>query len=287
MTDDTRFPRLRCVLPHALIATALLAFTADPALARQAPEMPAKAAVPVAPDVQRQGFSIVLLLGDMQPLGDLQDTVPAAARRALADMRDFLPYKGYKLLDTQWTLCCSSSHPAITRLRGVDEQEYELELRSAMVGASALSVRFLLRESDGPLKRLAGDSGGAKAGAAAAAHAAQAADVNREILALEREELDLRMRAEQMRDQVKVGVKDKTELTRVEGQLEKVRRRILELKRQMTASTYVKADGRVVIDTSFRMDAGESVVVGTSRLKGGSRALIAILTAAPLRGGTR
>ena len=32
------------------------------------------------------------------------------------------------------------------------------------------------------------------------------------------------------------------------------------------------------------MDVGETVVVGTSRLKGGSKALIALLTAVPPRG---
>jgi hypothetical protein len=38
---------------------------------------------------------------------------------------------------------------------------------------------------------------------------------------------------------------------------------------------------RSIIDTSFAMDVGETVVVGTSRLKGNSRALIALLTAVP------
>ncbi len=37
--------------------------------------------------------------------------------------------------------------------------------------------------------------------------------------------------------------------------------------------------GRTVIDTAFRMDDGETVVVGTSKMKGGSRALIAVVTA--------
>ena len=34
-----------------------------------------------------------------------------------------------------------------------------------------------------------------------------------------------------------------------------------------------------MIDTSFRMDDGETVVVGTSKVKGGGKALIALLTA--------
>ena len=38
---------------------------------------------------------------------------------------------------------------------------------------------------------------------------------------------------------------------------------------------------RSIIDTSFTMDVGETVVVGTSRLAGGDKALIALLTAVP------
>ena len=39
-----------------------------------------------------------------------------------------------------------------------------------------------------------------------------------------------------------------------------------------------------MIDTSFTMDVGETVVVGTSRLKANSKALIALLTAVPAKG---
>ena len=73
-----------------------------------------------------QGFSVVLVLGEMQGTGAAEN-VPPAARKALVDMKDFLPYKSYRLLDTQWTLCCGHSMIA-TRLRGVDEQDYDLEL---------------------------------------------------------------------------------------------------------------------------------------------------------------
>lgn len=40
---------------------------------------------------------------------------------------------------------------------------------------------------------------------------------------------------------------------------------------------------RPIIDTSFTMDVGETVVVGTSRLKENNGALIALLTAVPPR----
>jgi hypothetical protein len=41
-----------------------------------------------------------------------------------------------------------------------------------------------------------------------------------------------------------------------------------------------------VIDTTFSMDIGETVVVGTSRMRGGDKALIALLTAVPRGGAT-
>jgi hypothetical protein len=54
---------------------------------------------------------------------------------------------------------------------------------------------------------------------------------------------------------------------------------IAELRRQM--SLIENAATRSVIDTSFTMDIGETVVVGTSRVRGGDKALIALLTAVP------
>ena len=122
-----------------LIWLASLTLTAAPAAAQSA-DKTAPAEAPqskkiTAPDpAPRRGFNVVLLVGDMADSGG-QDTIPNAARKALADMKDFLPYKGYRLLDTQWVLA-SSSGPAITRLRGVDDQEYELELRASLAFSS-------------------------------------------------------------------------------------------------------------------------------------------------------
>jgi hypothetical protein len=44
---------------------------------------------------------------------------------------------------------------------------------------------------------------------------------------------------------------------------------------------------RPMIDTSFTMDVGETVVVGTSRVAGGDKALIALLTAVPRNPGSK
>jgi hypothetical protein len=40
-----------------------------------------------------QGFNIVLLVGESQSSGPSIEDVPAAARKALADMKEFLPFK--------------------------------------------------------------------------------------------------------------------------------------------------------------------------------------------------
>ncbi len=111
----------------AALSPAPLAAQSGEVKAPASPEPPLKKLTSSDP-IPRRGFNVVLLLGDMQDAGG-QDTVPVAARKALADMKDFLPYKGYRLLDTQWVLG-SNSGPAITRMRGVEDQEYELELRA-------------------------------------------------------------------------------------------------------------------------------------------------------------
>jgi hypothetical protein len=234
----------------------------------------------------RRGFNVVLLVGDMMGPG-YPKPIPEAAMRALADMRDFLPYKGYSLLDTQWIVGgASSQSPAVTRLRGLDNQDYELELRVSpllMAGTAALdrtgmSVRFVLRDVD---------SSGSSESGRTPLHPKEVgkadtavADVAREIFQLERERADLQIQVEHKRRNVEVGVGDPIEVQRTQTQLSAVTRRLQELKQQSLAlgTTAAKSSGRAVIDTSFRMDDGETVVVGTSKMKGGSNALIALLT---------
>ena len=186
----------RGIGPRLAIAVAALLVATAPIGRAQQPEPPKFQPA----EFRRQGFSVVLLVGDMQG-GESLDGVPAAARKALADTKDFLPYKNYRLLDSQWTLCCSGSTSAITRLRGVDEQEYELELRASPAPAvfdatrppaidpSALSIRFFLREPAGtaaPSKELTG-----KGGSTPVAVEARIAQINQELFTLEREKVDL------------------------------------------------------------------------------------------------
>src|SRR5262245_50473946 len=96
-----------------------------------------------------QGFSLVLVLGDLYGGAAAPDNIPAAARAALADLKDFLPYKSYRLLDTAWILGSTTQlFRATSRLRGVEEQTYEIALTSNPVGAPApsLQVKFVMRE---------------------------------------------------------------------------------------------------------------------------------------------
>ena len=216
-----------------------------------------------------QGFSVVLVLGEMQGAG-AADNVPPAARKALADMKDFLPYKSYRLLDAQWTLCCGRSMIA-TRLRGPEEQDYDLELDP---GASETSgkwnVRFSLREA-----------------LPAAAGRANAVTIDRAAsLDAQRAELETKLRS----------LKDRyndthPEVQALKSQIAALERQGAEVRKEETMRRYtvaaVAGRHRALIDTSFTMDIGETVVVGTSRLQG-EKALIALLTAvAPTKPATR
>jgi len=148
--------------------------------------------LPVEVDVRRRssvsGFSVVLVAGEMkasrQPSAD---DIPAPARKALADMQAFLPFKTYQLLDVAWLLANQAGSGNTLRLRGPGAQLYQLDI----VGPDReLGIGVKLSETNGP------------------------------------------------------------------------------------------PENRLLLNTRFQMTAGESVVVGTSRLSGGN-ALILLLTAVP------
>ena len=77
-----------------------------------------------------RGFSIVLLLGEqtgsiMPPKG-----LSPSAQRAIADIKEFLPYKGYRVLDTQW-VAGSEFGLSKGRIRGLEQKEFEFEINTA------------------------------------------------------------------------------------------------------------------------------------------------------------
>jgi len=217
-----------------------------------------------------QGFSVVLVLADLTG-SSAQDDVPPAARRALADMKDFLPYKSYKLLDAAWVL---GQGQQTIRLRGPEEQEYELRLITPGYANSSgrLHLQFSLREAspsapEGTYALSARDAA-VRSQLASEGLAKDVLVLQRELDRLEEESKEARAKSDEARARA------------LEKEISAARQRMAlenSARRKVTSS-------RAIIDTSFSMEIGETVVVGTSRLRGNSKALIALLTAVPPRG---
>ena len=222
---------------------------------------PAQAAPPRDTFRAPMGFSVVLVVADLQA-STAPDDVPPAARRALADMKEFLPYKSYKLVDAAWVLGQGMGNTT-TRLRGPEEQDYEVVLGTGRGDGGRVSVRFSLRDAGGSEDALAGEV------------AAVQKEREREVEKIEREITRLQQKLVEARSSNQENV-----AREVKSELEAMDRR----KRSVGNFRYSRA-ARTVIDTTFSMDVGETVVVGTSRLKTNSKALIALLTAVPAKGG--
>ncbi len=237
------------------------------------PSQPSESSFHRAPGSLPQGFSVVLVQGDLQAVSATDD-VPPAARKALADMRDFLPYKSYKLLDAAWVLCCSGhGYPrtigdVVTQLKGPEDREYELTLSASAMESPRVNVRFFLRDVSSPPP-------GSKP---AKEDEAEIQEAKTKIAELEVQRATLRQKYNA----------DHPNVRRADSELAAARRRLESLERgeRTPGGPRQRAAGRGVIDTNFSMDVGETVVVGTSRLRGGSRALIALLTAVPPKGMT-
>jgi hypothetical protein len=86
-----------------------------------------------------RGFIVTLILGEIAG-GKTGGTFTPAATKALADLKDFLPYKSYRLLDTVWTLGLDGPHQF---LRGPDGEKHEFGMRSSLVSATQVKVDML------------------------------------------------------------------------------------------------------------------------------------------------
>ena len=271
-----------CVSRYAIVMAALLA-VATPAAAQQAQagnaQTPPPGQTPRAStgrahadsDSDRsapQAFSVVLVLGEAQA-STMQDNVPAAARKALADMKDFLPYKGYRLLDTQWTLCCGN-YPITSRLKG-DDQEYELQLSASLVAEGRVTVRFYLSEAS-PVVSVAPSPRPAET-------SAQIAELEQQLSKLR---IQYKVNSERVGDHHPDQVRLAAEIAAVQ---QMIAARADERVGPQKVRSFMRSGSPAIIDTSFRMDVGETVVVGTSRTKG-DKALIALLTAVPAKAPT-
>lgn len=226
-----------------------------------------QAKMPGSSDAARiRGFSVTLVLGEMQG-GATPDNLPPGAKKALDDMRSFLPYKSFRLLDSQWILCCATGGWAdlqatavAGRLRGVDEQEYQFSVTILNMSRPQLSLRFVMNAAPGSAPKKTSSEVSESRGLERASTELQLMEARREF--------QQRQEAREMPDEA----------------LALSRAKVDRLERQLTELSPAVGGGKgAVIDSTFSMDIGETVVIGTSSMKG-EKALIALLTAAPRPG---
>jgi hypothetical protein len=188
----------------------------------------------------QRGFSVVLLMGETQSAtgGDALPPAPAL-RKALSDVKDFLPYKSYRVIDTQWLRGGS------TRMKGPDDQEYDVDLAADEIMPNPfhpkegmLNVVFHLQE------------------VGAAANSSE--EYGRSIQVAEMEKQRAGMLAQMPSAQGAMVQEMKARLERLEKQIR-------------------MAKARKLIDSRFEMAIGETVVVGTSKI-GGDKGLVVLLT---------
>lgn len=198
------------------------------------------AAVAHAQSPQR-GFSVVLLLGETQsaPTGDTLPPAPAL-RKALSDVKDFLPYKSYRVLDTQWLRGGS------TRMKGLDDQEYDVDLIVDTIPAAPLCTKDCVLNVVFRLQEV----GAAANSSEEYGRSIQVADMEKRRAALA------------------------AQLPSAQGAMvQEQKARIEQLDRQIRL-----AKARKLIDSRFQMALGETVVVGTSKIGGGDKGLVVLLT---------
>lgn len=100
-----------------------------------------RASVPIQSpeDAKLRGFTITLALGEIDG-GRSTGAFTPAATKALADLKDFLPYKSYRPLDTVWIIGLNGPHQF---LRGPDGQKHEFTMSSALISPAVIRVGTL------------------------------------------------------------------------------------------------------------------------------------------------
>ena len=228
---------------------------------------------------QLQGFNVVLVLGETQSSGPAPtEELPAGARKALTDMREFLPYKHYRVLDAQWISCCAGAPSLSGRLRGVVgipgpkgeinvvHRVFDFCLSVTGWSAENLPVRFSLGLHD----------------SAPRAHALDGAEQEQRLANLQDDLRTMAARLSETQRRVQAGLESAVTLREAEDRYKQLERELEVVKARLAAAAGASASP--IIDSSFTMAAGETVVVGTSRL-GGDKALIALVTAVRRTGG--
>jgi hypothetical protein len=220
------------------------------------------------PESPLQGYSIVLVQGDMQS-GSSAEGVPKAAQQALNDLKDFLPYKSYSLLDSAWVLGSSARG---ARLRGPSGQDLQANINTFPDNEPRrLRVGFGLQEASAPRLSAVGN-----ASLANLMNRQSAALAERELLTAQYELARKKYSDNHPELQALVA-----RMNQSAAQLDFLRREIERFTPPEPGTQPAHHAGTaVLIDSNFTMLVGETVVVGTSRV-GGDKALIALLTAVP------
>jgi hypothetical protein len=192
----------------------------------------------------QRGFSIILLLGETQGGSGVEMLPPApAVRKALADVKEFLPYKSYRVLDTQW------SRSGSTHMRGPDGEEYDVEITADEIMVTpihpkpgTLNVIFRLQEPG------------------AAASSSEEFTRSMAVNGMEQQRANAQANMNGVPENMKKQLRE--EIARLDKSIRMARARRL-------------------IDSKFEMQIGETVVVGASKLGGGDKGLVVLLTAVP------
>lgn len=267
------------------IATALLlAPICLPALASAQQQKPAaqspQQGAATSPMEQIQGFHVVLVVGETERGKSSTENLTEAAARALKDMGEFLPYKSYRVLDAQWSSCCSGPQSRISgRLQGVIgvpgpngtmnlvHRPYVFSITARSSG-SGIQTRFVLTAQGGH----------------SSPHADERAEVEKELKYAQDDLATQQSRARDVKSRFDLGMAATEQLREADDKVTQARRNV---ERLQALAERAEAGGETgIMDSSFTMDAGETVVVGTSKL-GGDKALIAVVTAVRKGGGAR
>ena len=264
-------------------------------------------------DMGLHGYSVVLVIGDMQAAGPA-DSVPSAARKALTDMQAFLPYKRYQLLDAAWMVCCGTFRSALSgRVRGPENGEYAYSIETLNgTDDSKLTVRFSMRDATagtapvvaaGRVSSSGGGRGSARGSSGGSSTNTEAMRENLRIASetVRAEHARQLYEATKERDEAEFVLRTTKEkyqdphpqVVAATARYSLAQRRVDELQLQhSTQGGGVGSGGgrgsavRSIMDSTFSIALGETVVIGTSRLKG-DQALIVLLTAATKPGTPR
>jgi hypothetical protein len=106
-----------------------------------------------------QNLQILLLSAALKPSATPGPDIPENAQKAVADLKKFLPFKSYQLVDAAW-LSATEGQAAQGRLNGSGGAAYQVKMRFRMTGDSSvpslymdhfeLSQEMTVQMKDGP-----------------------------------------------------------------------------------------------------------------------------------------